>query len=94
MLPIERAREAVAFCSIECGGPPKARFTKLRNPAASVNFQLVVVAARLAGNYRRPEMSLFVDKYRPKTLDDLHYHAELSKRIRTLVSWDFGWLEI
>lgn len=31
-------------------------------------------------------MSLFVDKYRPKTLDDLHYHDDLSKRIRTLVS--------
>lgn len=31
-------------------------------------------------------MSLFVDKYRPKTLDDLHYHEDLSKRIRTLAT--------
>lgn len=30
-------------------------------------------------------MSLFVDKHRPKSLDHLHYHEELSKRIRTLV---------
>lgn len=29
---------------------------------------------------------MFVDKYRPKTLNDLHYHDDLSKRIRTLVS--------
>lgn len=31
-------------------------------------------------------MSLWVDKYRPRTLDDLHYHLGLSKRLRSLAS--------
>lgn len=31
-------------------------------------------------------MALFVDRYRPKTLDDLDYHPELSSRLRALVS--------
>ncbi|EIW70004.1 hypothetical protein TREMEDRAFT_30209 [Tremella mesenterica DSM 1558] len=35
-------------------------------------------------------MSLWVDKYRPRTLDDLHYHTELSSRLRSLsASGDF-----
>ncbi|KAK1924971.1 putative subunit of DNA replication factor C (RF-C) [Papiliotrema laurentii] len=35
-------------------------------------------------------MSLWVDKYRPRTLDDLHYHPELSSRLRSLAaSGDF-----
>ncbi|KAI0346513.1 P-loop containing nucleoside triphosphate hydrolase protein [Trametopsis cervina] len=35
-------------------------------------------------------MSLWVDKYRPKSLDDLHYHQNLSARIRALAaSGDF-----
>lgn len=29
---------------------------------------------------------LFVDKYRPKSLDELHYHQDLSDRLRSLVS--------
>ncbi|KDQ57367.1 hypothetical protein JAAARDRAFT_35999 [Jaapia argillacea MUCL 33604] len=29
-------------------------------------------------------MSLWVDKYRPKTLDDLHYHEGLSTRLKSL----------
>ncbi|KDN49860.1 LOW QUALITY PROTEIN: hypothetical protein RSAG8_01925, partial [Rhizoctonia solani AG-8 WAC10335] len=29
-------------------------------------------------------MSLWVDKYRPRTLDDLNYHSDLSKRLRSL----------
>ncbi|KZT39121.1 P-loop containing nucleoside triphosphate hydrolase protein [Sistotremastrum suecicum HHB10207 ss-3] len=31
-------------------------------------------------------MSLWVDKYRPRTLDSLHYHAELTARLRALAS--------
>lgn len=31
-------------------------------------------------------MSLLVDKWRPKNLDDLHYHKDLSERLRALVS--------
>jgi len=31
-------------------------------------------------------MALLVDKYRPKTLDQLDYHPELSGRLRALVS--------
>ncbi|RSH93963.1 Replication factor C (RF-C) subunit [Saitozyma podzolica] len=35
-------------------------------------------------------MSLWVDKYRPRTLDDLHYHEQLSSRLRSLAaSGDF-----
>lgn len=34
----------------------------------------------------RCTMALFVDRYRPKTLDDLDYHPELSSRLRALVS--------
>ncbi|BEJ14706.1 hypothetical protein CspHIS471_0404730 [Cutaneotrichosporon sp. HIS471] len=35
-------------------------------------------------------MSLWVDKYRPRTLDDLSYHEELSSRLRSLAaSGDF-----
>ncbi|TDL25665.1 P-loop containing nucleoside triphosphate hydrolase protein [Rickenella mellea] len=35
-------------------------------------------------------MSLWVDKYRPRSLDDLHYHAGLSARLRSLAaSGDF-----
>lgn len=30
-------------------------------------------------------MSLFVDKHRPTKLDDLHFHHDLSQRIRSLV---------
>ncbi|GAA95682.1 uncharacterized protein L969DRAFT_92808 [Mixia osmundae IAM 14324] len=30
------------------------------------------------------QMSLFVDKYRPKQLNDLHYHHDLSRRIQAL----------
>jgi len=32
------------------------------------------------------KMSLLVDKWRPKTLDDLAYHSDLSERLRALVS--------
>ncbi|KAK4686406.1 replication factor C subunit 3/5, partial [Tremellales sp. Uapishka_1] len=31
-------------------------------------------------------MSLWVDKYRPRTLDDLDYHEDLSSRLRSLAS--------
>lgn len=31
-------------------------------------------------------MSLYVDKYRPTKLDDLHYHHGLSESIRALAS--------
>ena len=31
-------------------------------------------------------MSLYVDKYRPKTLDSLSYHDDLTSRLRALVS--------
>ncbi|KAF8903620.1 P-loop containing nucleoside triphosphate hydrolase protein [Mucidula mucida] len=31
-------------------------------------------------------MSLWVDQYRPRTLDTLHYHKELSDRLRSLAS--------
>lgn len=31
-------------------------------------------------------MSLWVDKYRPRTLGDLHYHNELSDRLKSLAS--------
>ncbi|KAH7108233.1 P-loop containing nucleoside triphosphate hydrolase protein [Auriculariales sp. MPI-PUGE-AT-0066] len=31
-------------------------------------------------------MSLWVDKYRPRTLDDLHYHNELSERLKSLAA--------
>lgn len=31
-------------------------------------------------------MSLWVDKYRPRQLDDLHYHEDLSARLKSLVS--------
>ncbi|PFH48753.1 hypothetical protein AMATHDRAFT_149151 [Amanita thiersii Skay4041] len=31
-------------------------------------------------------MSLWVDQYRPRTLDDLHYHKELSTRLKSLAS--------
>lgn len=31
-------------------------------------------------------MSLLVDKWRPKNLDDLGYHKDLSERLRALVS--------
>ncbi|KAG8698837.1 Replication factor C (RF-C) subunit [Ceratobasidium sp. 394] len=35
-------------------------------------------------------MSLWVDKYRPRTLDDLNYHGDLSARLRSLAgSGDF-----
>ncbi|KAI5454556.1 Replication factor C (RF-C) subunit [Naganishia albida] len=35
-------------------------------------------------------MSLWVDKYRPRTLNDLHYHDELSDRLKSLAaSGDF-----
>ncbi|GAA5882081.1 hypothetical protein JCM3774_001502 [Rhodotorula dairenensis] len=34
-------------------------------------------------------MALFVDRYRPKTLDDLDYHPELSSRLRALAAGDF-----
>ncbi|WVW82893.1 hypothetical protein I302_104907 [Kwoniella bestiolae CBS 10118] len=35
-------------------------------------------------------MSLWVDKYRPRSLDELHYHPELSSRLRSLAaSGDF-----
>ncbi|KAG8890787.1 hypothetical protein FRB98_004832 [Tulasnella sp. 332] len=35
-------------------------------------------------------MSLWVDKYRPRTLEDLHYHKDLSERLRSLAaSGDF-----
>ena len=30
-------------------------------------------------------MSLWVDKYRPKSLDELTYHSGLTKRLKTLV---------
>lgn len=30
-------------------------------------------------------MALFVDRYRPRSLDDLDYHPELSSRLRALV---------
>ncbi|GAA5952792.1 hypothetical protein JCM21900_005806 [Sporobolomyces salmonicolor] len=33
--------------------------------------------------------SLLVDKYRPRTLDDLDYHPELSSRLRALAKTDF-----
>lgn len=32
-------------------------------------------------------MSLLVDKWRPKNLDDLGYHKDLSERLRALVSY-------
>jgi len=31
-------------------------------------------------------MALWVDKYRPRTLNDLHYHNDLSERLRSLAS--------
>jgi len=31
-------------------------------------------------------MTLWVDKYRPKTLDDLHYHRSLSERLKSLAA--------
>lgn len=31
-------------------------------------------------------MALIVDKHRPRSLDDLTFHDELSKRLRSLVS--------
>ncbi|GAA5823304.1 hypothetical protein JCM10212_000822 [Sporobolomyces blumeae] len=34
-------------------------------------------------------MALLVDKYRPRTLDDLDYHPELSGRLKALVKGDF-----
>jgi len=34
-------------------------------------------------------MSLYVDKYRPKTLDSLSYHDDLTSRLRALASTDF-----
>ncbi|EJD47250.1 P-loop containing nucleoside triphosphate hydrolase protein [Auricularia subglabra TFB-10046 SS5] len=35
-------------------------------------------------------MSLWVDKYRPRSLDELHYHADLSARLKSLAaSGDF-----
>ncbi|EKM78825.1 hypothetical protein AGABI1DRAFT_114403 [Agaricus bisporus var. burnettii JB137-S8] len=34
-------------------------------------------------------MSLWVDKYRPKNLQELHYHHALSKRLKSLASGDF-----
>ncbi len=30
-------------------------------------------------------VSLWVDKYRPKSLEELTFHSELSKRLKTLV---------
>ncbi|KAI5478218.1 replication factor C subunit 5 [Pseudohyphozyma bogoriensis] len=33
--------------------------------------------------------TLFVDRYRPRSLDDLNYHPELSSRLRSLASSDF-----
>ena len=33
-------------------------------------------------------MALLVDKYRPRTLDALTYHGDLSERLRILVSGD------
>jgi replication factor C subunit 3/5 len=32
-------------------------------------------------------MSLWVDKYRPRSLDDLHYHDDLSARLKSLVNF-------
>ncbi|SDA02974.1 BZ3500_MvSof-1268-A1-R1_Chr11-1g03244 [Microbotryum saponariae] len=34
-------------------------------------------------------MSLLVDKHRPKSLDELQYHAQLSDRLRSLAQTDF-----
>lgn len=36
---------------------------------------------------------LFVDKYRPKSLDELHYHQDLSDRLRSLVSRSSTWVD-
>lgn len=30
---------------------------------------------------------LYVDKYRPRELDELHYHAELTEQLKALVRW-------
>ncbi|POY73986.1 hypothetical protein BMF94_2797 [Rhodotorula taiwanensis] len=37
----------------------------------------------------RFRMALFVDRYRPRSLDDLDYHPELSSRLRALAAGDF-----
>ena len=32
-----------------------------------------------------------IEQYRPRTLDDLHYHGELSNRLKSLVSYFRLW---
>lgn len=47
---------------------------KKKDVSEKSNYQLLVNT-----------MSLWVDKYRPKSLDKLDYHEDISKRLRALV---------
>ena len=44
----------------------------------------------LTCSYRKDKMALLVDKYRPRSLEALTYHENLSERLRSLVR-PFPW---
>ena len=60
---------------------PRDKFGKFGRVAARFSRKSSLLSALSAAG-----MALFVDRYRPKTLDDLDYHPELSSRLRALVS--------
>ena len=41
----------------------------------------------ISATRKKPIMALIVDKHRPKSLDTLTYHPELSDRLRSLVGF-------
>jgi hypothetical protein len=58
----------------------------LRDNASSRNSQKAVFAQFSPPDQTASRMALIVDKHRPRSLDALTYHDELSERLRSLVS--------
>lgn len=57
----------------------------LRDNASSRNFPKAVFAQFSPLDQTASIMALIVDKHRPRSLDALTYHDELSERLRSLV---------
>jgi hypothetical protein len=52
----------------------------------SPNLSLFSLAARRGGEDERAARMLWVDKYRPKTLDKVTVHDQVAQNLRKLVS--------
>ena len=61
--------------------------TTLREPRLDASRELSPIPPVLViSPYDTHTMALLVDKHRPRNLDALNYHPELSERLRALVS--------